>query len=103
MRKIDRQSRTGTVYGEAATRERGGLIEITDEAGNTRSELIRKDAVDGKDVQLTISSAEQKKLYQTLAGGGDAGAMVLMNPKDGNMLALVRARLPTIQIKWSQV
>ena len=71
--------------------ERGGLIEITDEAGNTRSELIRKDAVDGKDVQLTISSAEQKKLYQTLAGGGDAGAMVMMNPKDGEMLALVSA------------
>ncbi|MGO4531728.1 penicillin-binding transpeptidase domain-containing protein [Paenibacillus sp. 2TAF8] len=68
--------------------ERGGLIEITDEAGNTRSELIRKDAVDGKDVQLTISSAQQQRLYQTLAGGGDAGAMVLMNPKDGNLLAL---------------
>ncbi|WP_145335600.1 penicillin-binding transpeptidase domain-containing protein [Paenibacillus xylanexedens] len=71
--------------------ERGGLIEITDEAGNTRSELIRKDAVDGKDVQLTISSSQQKKLYQTLAGGGDAGAMVMMDPKDGNMLALVSA------------
>ncbi|MBU5354612.1 penicillin-binding transpeptidase domain-containing protein [Paenibacillus barcinonensis] len=71
--------------------ERGALIEITDEAGNTLSELIRKDAVDGKDVQLTISSAQQKRLYQTLAGGGDAGAMVMMNPKDGNLLALVSA------------
>ncbi|GGH68963.1 D-alanyl-D-alanine carboxypeptidase [Paenibacillus silvae] len=71
--------------------ERGALIEITDEAGNTLSELIRKDAVDGKDVQLTISSAQQKKLYQTLAGGGDAGAMVMMNPKDGNLMALVSA------------
>lgn len=71
--------------------ERGGLIEITDEAGNTRSEIIRKEAVDGRDVQLTISSAQQKKLYQTLSGGGDAGAMVMMNPKDGNLLALVSA------------
>jgi penicillin-binding protein len=71
--------------------ERGALIEITDEAGNPLSELIRKDAVDGKDVQLTISSAQQKRLYQTLAGGGDAGAMVMMNPKDGNLLALVSA------------
>ncbi|MCK6077461.1 penicillin-binding transpeptidase domain-containing protein [Paenibacillus silvae] len=71
--------------------ERGALIEITDEAGNTLSELIRKDAVDGKDVQLTISSAQQKRLYQTLSGGGDAGAMVMMNPKDGNLLALVSA------------
>ncbi|PQP83333.1 penicillin-binding protein [Paenibacillus sp. PCH8] len=71
--------------------ERGGLIEITDESGNTRSELIRKDAVDGQNVQLTISAKQQKKLYQTLSSGGDAGAMVLMNPTDGNLLALVSA------------
>ncbi|WP_091019637.1 MULTISPECIES: penicillin-binding transpeptidase domain-containing protein [Paenibacillus] len=71
--------------------ERGGLIEITDETGNSRSELIRKDAVDGQNVQLTISSKQQKKLYQTLSSGGDAGAMVLMNPTDGNLLALVSA------------
>jgi len=71
--------------------ERGGLIEITDESGNSRSELIRKDAVDGQDVQLTISSKQQKQLYQTLSSGGDAGAMVLMNPTDGNLLALVSA------------
>ncbi|MFX3650676.1 MAG: penicillin-binding transpeptidase domain-containing protein [Paenibacillus sp.] len=69
--------------------ERGGLIEITDESGNSRSELIRKDAVDGQNIQLTISSTQQKKLYQTLSSGGDAGAMVLMNPTDGNLLALV--------------
>ncbi|WP_339197131.1 penicillin-binding transpeptidase domain-containing protein [Paenibacillus sp. FSL P4-0176] len=71
--------------------ERGGLIEITDESGNSRSELIRKEAVDGQDVQLTISSKQQKKLYQTLSSGGDAGAMVLMDPTDGNLLALVSA------------
>ncbi|WP_405171641.1 penicillin-binding transpeptidase domain-containing protein [Paenibacillus sp. FSL H8-0280] len=71
--------------------ERGGLIEITDESGNSRSELISKDAVDGQNVQLTISSKQQKKLYQTLSSGGDAGAMVLMNPTDGNLLALVSA------------
>ncbi|WP_458125348.1 penicillin-binding protein PBP4(5) [Paenibacillus sp. Z3-2] len=71
--------------------ERGGLIEITDESGNSLSELIRKDAVDGQNVQLTISSKQQKKLYQTLSSGGDAGAMVLMNPTDGNLLALVSA------------
>lgn len=71
--------------------ERGGLIEITDESGNARSELIRKDAVDGQNVQLTISSKQQKQLYQTLSSGGDAGAMVLMNPTDGNLLALVSA------------
>ncbi|MGE6578817.1 penicillin-binding transpeptidase domain-containing protein [Paenibacillus xylanexedens] len=71
--------------------ERGGLIEITDESGNSRSELIRKDAVDGQNIQLTISSKQQKKLYQTLSSGGDAGAMVLMNPTDGNLLALVSA------------
>ncbi|KAJ3197978.1 hypothetical protein HK101_010228 [Irineochytrium annulatum] len=71
--------------------ERGGLIEIMDESGNSRSELIRKDAVDGQNVQLTISSKQQKKLYQTLSSGGDAGAMVLMNPTDGNLLALVSA------------
>lgn len=71
--------------------ERGGLIEITDESGNTRSELIRKDAVDGQNIQLTISSEQQRKLYKTLSSGGDAGAMVMMNPTDGNLLALVSA------------
>lgn len=71
--------------------ERGGLIEITDDSGNTRSELIRKDAVDGQNIQLTISSEQQRKLYKTLASGGDAGAMVMMNPTDGNLLALVSA------------
>jgi penicillin-binding protein len=71
--------------------ERGGLIEITDESGNTRSELIRKDAVDGQNIQLTISSEQQRKLYKTLSSGGDAGAMVLMNPTDGNLLALASA------------
>ncbi|MEC0125540.1 penicillin-binding protein PBP4(5) [Paenibacillus pabuli] len=71
--------------------ERGGLIEITDESGNTRNELIRKDAVDGENIQLTISSAKQRKLYKTLSSSGDAGAMVLMNPTDGNLLALVSA------------
>lgn len=71
--------------------ERGGLIEITDESGNTRSELIRKDAVDGQNIQLTISSEQQRKLYKTLSSSGDAGAMVLMNPTDGNLLALASA------------
>jgi penicillin-binding protein len=71
--------------------ERGGLIEITDESGNTRSELIRKDEVDGQNIQLTISSEQQRKLYKTLSSGGDAGAMVLMNPTDGNLLALASA------------
>jgi penicillin-binding protein len=71
--------------------ERGGLIEITDDSGNTRSELIRKDAVDGQNIQLTISSEQQRKLYKTLSSGGDAGAMVMMNPTDGNLLALVSA------------
>lgn len=71
--------------------ERGGLIEITDESGNTRSELIRKDAVDGENIQLTISSEQQRKLYKTLSSGGDAGAMVLMNPTDGSLLALASA------------
>ncbi|SEL63275.1 penicillin-binding transpeptidase domain-containing protein [Paenibacillus sp. OK003] len=71
--------------------ERGGLIEITDESGNTRSELIRKDAVDGENIQLTISSEQQRKLYKILSSGGDAGAMVLMNPTDGNLLALASA------------
>ncbi|WP_179283104.1 MULTISPECIES: penicillin-binding protein PBP4(5) [Paenibacillus] len=71
--------------------ERGGLIEITDESGNTHSELIRKDAVDGQNIQLTISSEQQRKLYKTLSSGGDAGAMVMMNPTDGNLLALVSA------------
>lgn len=71
--------------------ERGGVIEITDEAGKVLSELIRKDAVNGQKVQLTISAETQSELYKALASEGDAGAAVLMNPTDGHLLALASA------------
>lgn len=71
--------------------ERGGVIEITDEAGKVLSELIRKDAVNGQKVKLTISAETQSELYKALSSDGDAGAAVLMNPADGHLLALASA------------
>ncbi|CAH1222175.1 penicillin-binding transpeptidase domain-containing protein [Paenibacillus sp. JJ-223] len=71
--------------------ERGGVIEITDENGNMRSEVLRKDAVNGQNIQLTIRTKTQKELYKTLSSGGDAGAMVMMDPTKGDLLALASA------------
>lgn len=71
--------------------ERGGVIEITDENGNVRSEVLRKDAVNGQNIQLTIRTKTQKELYKTLSSGGDAGAMVMMDPTKGDLLALASA------------
>ncbi|WP_179281037.1 penicillin-binding transpeptidase domain-containing protein [Paenibacillus sp. XY044] len=67
--------------------QKGGLIEITDAKGNRKSIVAEKPAVNGQSVRLTIASDLQQNLYRTLSG--DAGAAVMMNPKHGDLLALV--------------
>lgn len=66
---------------------KGGLIEITDAKGKRKRIVVQKPAVNGENFRLTVASALQQDLYRTLSG--DTGAAVVMNPKHGDLLALV--------------
>ena len=65
----------------------GSEIYITDEKGNRISEIVKQDKKDGQDVKLTIDSNLQTKLYEQMKN--DKGFFVVMNPKTGELLALV--------------
>ncbi|MDR0267272.1 penicillin-binding transpeptidase domain-containing protein [Paenibacillus sp.] len=67
--------------------QKGGIIEITDEHGRRKSIVAQKPAVNGQNLKLTISSQLQFDLYDALSR--DAGAAVMMDPVQGDLLALV--------------
>ncbi|MFB0841371.1 penicillin-binding transpeptidase domain-containing protein [Paenibacillus oleatilyticus] len=73
---------------EDRLRGRGGQrIYITDAEGRDKVTLVKRDAVDGEDVKLTIDSSMQRAMYRELEN--DAGAGVAMQPLTGELLALV--------------
>ncbi len=65
----------------------GVEIYIVDENENKIHEIAKQDKKDGKDVQLTIDIDLQTKAYKQLEK--DKGFFVIMEPKTGEMLALV--------------
>lgn len=65
----------------------GSEIYITDNKGNRKTTLISQDVKNGEDVKLTIDMNLQNNLYSQLAK--DKGSAVAMNPKTGEVLALV--------------
>ena len=65
----------------------GSEIYIEDEQGNKKTTIIKQDKKDGKDLKLTIDSDLQTKLYEQLKN--DKGFFVVMQPKTGELLALV--------------
>lgn len=65
----------------------GTEIYIVDENNNKKSEIIKQDKKDGQDVKLTIDSELQTKIYQQMKD--DKGFFVVMQPKTGELLALV--------------
>ncbi len=65
----------------------GVEIYIVDEEGNKKSTISEQEKVDGENIKLTIDSNLQQKLYNELKN--DAGSFVVMNPKTGEILALV--------------
>lgn len=65
----------------------GVEIYIVDEAGNKKSTIISTNKVDGEDIKLTIDYNIQYNLYNELKN--DEGLFVVMNPKTGELLALV--------------
>ena len=65
----------------------GTEIYIIDENENRIGEIIKQDKKDGKDVKLTIDSSLQTKIYEQMKN--DKGLFVAMQPKTGELLALV--------------
>jgi penicillin-binding protein 2 len=67
--------------------KKGGSIQIVDQGGRVLRTIAQKPAVPGKDVKLTIDAAIQTAATQAL--GDRTGSVVVMNPRDRSVLALV--------------
>ena len=67
--------------------EVGGKIVIVDENNNIIKTVAQKEAKDGKDIRLTIDIDLQQSLYNEYQN--DKSASVALNPKTGEVLALV--------------
>ena len=65
----------------------GASIYIQNADGDTVTELAKQEQKDGEDIQLTIDSDIQTKLYSQLKN--DKGLFVVMKPGTGELLALV--------------
>ncbi|MGC4018998.1 MAG: penicillin-binding transpeptidase domain-containing protein [Muricomes sp.] len=65
----------------------GYSIDIVSGSGEEIETVAFKPAEDGKDVQVTVDAEMQKKAYEQFAS--DTGTAAAMNPKTGEVLALV--------------
>lgn len=87
----------------------GKEILIVDESGNKVTTLSKRDPVNGEDLKLTIDIKVQGDLYHELKS--DKSSTVAMNPKTGEVLALVSTPsydpndfvLGISQTKWDQL
>ena len=75
------------LYEKELKGEDGCTILIQDDAGNTKETIASKSKKDGDDITLTIDMDLQQKLYQEYKE--DKSCSVAMNPKTGEVLALV--------------
>lgn len=62
-------------------------VYVEDENGKVIKKVIETEAQDGEDIKLTIDATMQVKLYESLKD--EQGFFVVMNPKTGEILALV--------------
>ncbi len=65
----------------------GCQIMMVDEEGQQKELILRKEAVDGTDITLTVDADLQQRLYEQYQT--DKSVSVAMNPKTGEVLALV--------------
>lgn len=76
-----------SLYEEELRGTSGCQIMIVDEDGADKELVLRKGAVDGTDITLTVDADLQRKLYEQYQD--DQSVSVAMNPKTGEVLALV--------------
>jgi penicillin-binding protein 2 len=67
--------------------EKGGAIRIVDPEGRVLRTIVQKDARPGEDMQLSIDAAIQNQAAAAL--GDKAGSVVVMDPADNSVLALL--------------
>ena len=87
----------------------GVEIYIEDKDGKRKKTLVKQEKIDGEDIKLTIDSDIQQKLYNELKN--DEGLFVVMNPKTGEILALVstpsydnnKMILGVTQEEWNEI
>ena len=75
------------VYEDRLRPGTGCEIYITNSSGNKIETLAKTEATDGEDITTTIDIRLQDKIYKQL--DGDNGLSVALNPKTGEVLALV--------------
>ena len=75
------------VYEDTLRGENGAEIYLL--RGNEELSILKKDVVDGNNVKLTIDSTLQSNAYEQL--NGEKGAVTAVDPKTGEVLALVSA------------
>ena len=75
------------IYEEKLRANDGKAIHILDRNNLLKEILVEKEAKDGQDIQVTIDSYLQRKIYEEI--GNEKGTAVAMNPKTGHVLALV--------------
>lgn len=75
------------LYEERLREKKGYRISILDEQGEEKQALAVKPAEDGENIRLNIDIRWQQKLYE--AYEEDKSCSVVMNPKSGEVLALV--------------
>lgn len=65
----------------------GGRIYIVDANGKEKGTIASRDAVNGRDIMLTVDASLQTSIYKQLEN--DAGAAAAIHPVTGEVLALV--------------
>ena len=85
--------RTGleAAYEDILTGTKGYSLDIYSSDGQYLSNVVRKNAIDGLDLEITIDYDLQKRAeegLETLAEEGLAGAVIAMNPQTGEILAI---------------
>ena len=74
-------------YEDRLRGKNGKEIYIVDSEGKKKETIAIIDAVDGENIKLTIDASMQQDLYNKLKN--DSGFFVVMEPKTGELLALV--------------
>lgn len=74
-------------YEERLKGKDGIGVYVEDEKGNIVKKVVETEAQDGENIKLTIDATMQVKLYEELKE--EQGFFVVMNPKTGEILALV--------------
>jgi penicillin-binding protein len=75
------------IYEKQLKSEDGAEIYILDKNGNKKKTIAKKDPKNGTDLNVTINTDIQAALYNQY--NGDSGTAVAMQPKTGEVLALI--------------